>query len=115
MMSTNMRQKYAPLLYQQFEEHPGTQQAFFSLNRDLLPAIIRMTRKMMKHKTFDLPMQIVFGEKDPYLNREVAPKFNKLFAGSERVFAGAWGHFVQIDGPMEVAKLIRPGVVINPL
>jgi haloalkane dehalogenase len=104
-----MKEKYVPLLYRQFEGTPNTQRAFFSLNRDLLPTMIRMTRKVIKHKTFDLPVQIIFGEKDQYLNSKGAHKFNELFPGSELNLLPNAGHFVQIDEPMEVARLIRRG------
>jgi haloalkane dehalogenase len=34
-----IRNKFVPLLYQQFDATPSTRPAFFSLNQDLLPTI----------------------------------------------------------------------------
>jgi len=104
-----MRQKYIPLLYSQFEGEKNAQKAFFSLNNDLLPTVIRMTRKVLKHKTFDLPVRIIFGEKDRYLHSGVARRLSAMFPESELYLLPYASHFVQIDEPMEVARLMKIG------
>ncbi|WP_310397164.1 alpha/beta hydrolase [Hymenobacter sp.] len=101
------RQHYIPLLYAQFAAESSSQLPFFALNRDLLPAIIRRTRHLSSLRGFAVPVQIIFGALDPYLNARVAQQFHQLFPGSELHLLPHARHFVQIDAPAEVAGLLR--------
>lgn len=51
-------------------------------------------------------MRIIFGASDPYLNQGVAQKFHELFPASELFLLPNARHFVQMDEPEEVARLI---------
>jgi len=95
-----------PLLLEQFDAELSTRLAFFRLNEDLLPTIRAGTRTAPKLKEFQRPVRIIFGGADPYLNRGVAQRFDELFPESELFILPTARHFVQMDEPQEVARLI---------
>jgi len=100
------RDEFLPLLYRQFEAAPSTRPAFFGLNEDL-PATVRSgTAKMQRLREFRRPVRIIFGDADPYLNRDVARTFHDLFPTSDLFLLPGARHYVQIDEPEEVARLI---------
>ncbi len=102
----DIRSHFVPLLYQQFEATPSTRPAFFRLNEDLLPTIRSRSRMVSKLKDFRRPVRIIFGASDPYLNKGVAQKFHELFPASGLFLLDSARHFVQMDEPEEVARLI---------
>jgi haloalkane dehalogenase len=102
----DVRREFVPLLYQQFDATPSTRSAFFRLNEDLLPTIRSRSQTAFKLKEFRRPVRIVFGGADPYLNSGVAQKFHELFPGSDLFVLPGARHFVQMDEPEEVARLI---------
>lgn len=103
---TEIRNQFLPLLYQQFDATPSARPAFFRLNEDLLPTVRSGSKMAFKLKEFRRPVRIVFGGADPYLNRGVAEKFHELFPGSDLFVLPGARHFVQMDEPEEVARLI---------
>jgi pimeloyl-ACP methyl ester carboxylesterase len=101
-----IRNEFVPLLYQQFDATPSARPAFFSLNADLLSTIRSGSRTASKLKEFRRPVRIIFGNADPYLNKGVAQKFHELFPASDLFLLPNARHFVQMDEPEEVARLI---------
>lgn len=101
-----IRDEFVPLLYQQFDATPSTRSAFFSLNEDLLPMLRSRSKIAFKLKEFKRPVRIIFGDADPYLNKGVAQKFHELFPTSDLFLLPGARHFVQMDEPEEVARLI---------
>ncbi|MEW6519106.1 MAG: alpha/beta hydrolase [Thermodesulfobacteriota bacterium] len=101
-----VREQFLPLLYQQFEADPSTRPAFFRLNEDLLPTIRSHTTMIPALKEFKRPVRIIFGEADPYLNAGVARSFHSLLPASELFLLPGARHYVQMDEPEEVARLI---------
>jgi pimeloyl-ACP methyl ester carboxylesterase len=101
-----IRNVFVPLLYQQFDAIPSTRPAFFSLNEDLLPMLRSRSKIAFKLKEFRRPVRIIFGAADPYLNEGVARKFHELFPASDLFLLPGARHFVQMDEPEEVARLI---------
>jgi pimeloyl-ACP methyl ester carboxylesterase len=57
-------------------------------------------------RSFPGPVRIIFGDADPYLNQRVARRFHQLFWTSELFLVPGARHYVQIDEPQEVARLI---------
>ncbi len=102
----DVRDKFLPLLYQQFDATPSTRPAFFSLNEDLLPTIRSRTKVIPKLREFKRPVRIIFGDADPYLNKGVAQSFHELLPVSELFLVPGARHFVQMDEPERVARLI---------
>jgi len=101
-----VRNEFVPLLYRQFDATPSARPAFFRLNEDLLPTVREGTKAAPKLKEFTRPVRIVFGDADPYLNKGVAQKFHELFPASDLFLLPGARHFVQMDEPEEVARLI---------
>src|SRR4030095_5156954 len=80
--------------------------AFFRLNEDLRPTIRAGTETAPRLKDFTRPVRIIFGANDPYLNSGVARRFYELFPKSDLFLLPTARHFVQMDAPEEVARLI---------
>jgi pimeloyl-ACP methyl ester carboxylesterase len=98
-----VRAEVVPRLYSDFRaERP----AFWALNDDLLPTAFSRRKMVAKMRTFARPVRIIFGDADPYLNKRVARKFHELFPTSELFLLPGARHYVQIDEPEEVARLI---------
>lgn len=102
----DVRDEFVPLLYQQFDAVPSARPAFFRLNEDLLSTIRSHSKMTPRLKEFRRPVRIIFGDADPYLNRGVAQEFHELFPTSDLFLLSGARHFVQMDEPAEVARLI---------
>jgi haloalkane dehalogenase len=100
------RAEFLPLLYQQFATTPSAQPAFFRLNEDLLFTVRGRTKRIPQMKAFRPPVRIIFGASDPYLNTGVARRFHALFPTSDLFLLPGAYHYVQIDEPEEVARLL---------
>jgi haloalkane dehalogenase len=101
-----VRERFLPLLYRQFTASPSTHEAFFGLNRDLLPTVAAGTAALPRLRRFTRPVRIIFGAADPYLNAGVARRFHELFPTSELFLLRDARHYVQLDDPQQVARLI---------
>ena len=64
------------------------------------------TRRLSRFREFGRPVRIIFGDADPYLNKGVAQRFHELFPASELFLVPGARHFVQMDEPAQVARLI---------
>jgi haloalkane dehalogenase len=102
----DVRREFVPLLYQQFDATPSARPAFFRLNEDLLPTVQSRTQMIPKLKEFRRPVRIIFGDADPSLNSGVARTFHQFLPGSELFLIPGAQHFVQLDEPEQVARLI---------
>ena len=101
-----VRNQFVPLLYQQFDATPSARPAFFGLNADLLRTVQAGTKTIPKLREFKRPVRIIFGASDPYLNKGVAQRFHEMFPMSDMYLLPSARHFVQMDEPQEVARLI---------
>ena len=108
-----IRNQFVPLLYQQFDATPSARPAFFGLNTDLLRTVQAGTKTIPKLREFKRPVRIIFGASDPYLNKGVAQRFHELFPMSDMFLLPSARHFVQMDEPQEVARLILSAPVEN--
>jgi pimeloyl-ACP methyl ester carboxylesterase len=102
----DVRREFVPLLYQQFATSPSAQPAFFRLNEDLLPMVKSHTEKIPRLREFKRPVRIIFGDADYTLNSGVARTFHEFFPESELFLISGARHFVQLDEPEQVARLI---------
>jgi haloalkane dehalogenase len=80
--------------------------AFWALNDDLLATVISRRKMVPRMRAFARPVRIIFGAADPYLNKRVARKFHELLPTSELFLLPGARHYVQLDEPEEVARLI---------
>ena len=53
-----------------------------------------------------IPVRIIFNAADPYRNQGVARTFHEFLPGSELFLIPGARHFVQMDEPEQVARLI---------
>ena len=102
----DVRREFVPLLYQQFDATPSAHPAFFRLNEDLLPAVRSRNQKIPRMREFRHPVRIIFGDADPSLNKGVAQTFHEFLPESELFLIPGAQHFVQMDEPEQVARLI---------
>jgi haloalkane dehalogenase len=100
------RAEVLPLLYAQFAARPSAHEAFFGLNRDLPATIAAGTAALPRLRAFDRPVRIIFGAADPYLNAGVARRFHALFPTSDLFLLPGARHYVQLDEPEAVARLL---------
>jgi haloalkane dehalogenase len=101
-----VRDEFVPLLYEQFEATPSARRAFFRLNEDLLGTVRDDSKRAGELKNFGAPVRIIFGARDRYLNKGVAQEFHRLFPASDLFLLSDARHFVQMDEPEEVGRLI---------
>ena len=101
-----IRERFVPLLYQQFDATPSSRPAFFRLNEDLLSTVRSRTKALPRLAEFRPPVRIIFGDADPYLNTGVARRFHEIFPTSELFLVPGARHFVQMDEPAQVARFI---------
>jgi pimeloyl-ACP methyl ester carboxylesterase len=102
----DVRREFVPLLYQQFDATPSARPAFFRLNEDLLSMVRSHTEKIPRLRNFRRPVRIIFGDADYTLNSGVARTFHEFLPGSELFLIPGARHFVQLDEPEQVARLI---------
>jgi haloalkane dehalogenase len=102
----DVRKKFVPLFYRQFEAKPSTLEAFLRLNADLIPAVLANTARESQLASFPAPVRVAFGELDPYLDPAQGRAIAALFPNAEAVTVPGVGHFPQLDAPAEVAQLI---------
>jgi haloalkane dehalogenase len=101
-----VRERFLPVLYRQFTVTPSAHEAFFGLNRDLRHAVAANRAALPRLGRFDRPVRVIFGAADPYLNSRVARRFHQLFPTSELFLLDGARHYVQLDEPQQVARLI---------
>jgi haloalkane dehalogenase len=90
----------------QFAGMPSTFPPFIGLTSDLHATVQANTRRMADLKTFDRPVRIIFGAKDPYLNTDVARSLHEALPTSDLWLLPEKGHWPQMDGAPEVAQLL---------
>jgi haloalkane dehalogenase len=84
----------------------GIRPAFFGNNKVLWDEIEQRKSREPDLLKFKKPVLIIFGEDDPYLNKDVAKAFHRLFATSELHLIKNASHYVQIDKPEDVANIL---------
>jgi haloalkane dehalogenase len=108
MRDEAVRPQFLRKLWARFGGSPSSIPAFVALNRDLQAATLASTARVPELARFGPPVRIVFGATDPYLNPGVARAFGAAFPTSEVLLIPDGGHYVQVDEPEEVARLVLP-------
>lgn len=94
-----------PFVMHQFADSPSTFPAFIALTADLHATLQANTQRLPQLATFERPVRIIFGARDPYLNPGVAEQLHEAFPTPELFLLHA-GHWPQLDQPEEVARLL---------
>jgi pimeloyl-ACP methyl ester carboxylesterase len=86
------------------------------LDHDAIDGVQSRTKMIPMLKEFRRPVRIIFGDADPSLNSGVARSFHEFFPGSELFLIPGARHFLQLDEPEQVARLIlaMPGPASTP-
>ena len=80
--------------------------AFFALAGRLFDEVTARAEAIPRMQAFERPVTVAFGADDPYLNLGVAADFAAQFPNSERIDLPGANHYVQLDRPSEVARVI---------
>ena len=80
--------------------------AFFGLNRVLISEVAARKQRVAEMRAFPKPVSIVFGAEDENLNPGVARELDALFPNSKLHLVDGACHYVQLDAPEAVARLI---------
>lgn len=98
-----VRQQHLKILsYYSFAMRP----AFFGLNEVLRQEIASRAENLPRMKRFAPPVLVLFGAEDQDLNSGVAREFHGIFPNSTLHLLEGACHYVQLDAPAVVAKLI---------
>lgn len=98
-------QVIGPLIAENFTAHPGSGPAFVQMSAHFYDELKRNGIRLPLVEALDLPVKVIWGEFDPYLNvvmgRERAARFKN---GSFHPVPA--GHWLQSDMPERVARLM---------
>ena len=106
-----VRDVYAKIFGQQALE---IRPAFFGLNAMLSDEVEKRQQELPRMKAFSKHVAIIFGGDDPYLNINVAKEFDAIFPNSSIDIIPGAGHYVQLDSPGEVSRLILKQLTHQP-
>jgi haloalkane dehalogenase len=104
----NLRERgkvLVPIIGGQFASQPSVFPAFRGLVRDTHASLAKNDQRAGNLSSFKRPVSIIWGAGDPYLGRDVAEHMHALFLRSS-VHLLPYGHWPQIDGPNDVAKVL---------
>lgn len=94
-----------PLIDDNFRQAPSSGPAFGQMTGQLFAEVDRNTRRLEQVKALDIPVTLIWGETDPYLNTGVAKDLQAAFKNATLHLLHA-GHWVQIDVPQKVAEIM---------
>lgn len=97
------RAELTPELYAQFAD---ALPAFWRLNEGLVRTVFARRSRVAAMHRFTRPVRIVFGAGDRYLNPKVARRLHAQFPVSDLTLLESACHYVQVDQPATVARLI---------
>lgn len=83
-----------------------SKEAFWKLNNGLLQTALDRMKSVPQLRSFERPVKIIFGDKDPYMNVKVAQRFQSYFPKAELFILPDTHHYLQVDEPKKVAELI---------
>lgn len=94
-----------PLIDANFRNAPSSGPAFAQMTGQVLEEEANNTLRLPELKKLGIPVQLIWGETDPYLNTGVAQSILDNL-GNGQLHTLAAGHWVQLDAPAQVAELM---------
>jgi haloalkane dehalogenase len=94
-----------PLIEENFTKQPGAGVAFVQMTAELDAKIALDTARYPELEAITVPVKIIWGKHDPYLNSGMAEELKSHLSGASLDFVEA-GHWLQSDAPTEVARLM---------
>lgn len=109
VLNAEQKELYAtflgPLIDANFRNAPSSGPAFAQMTGQVLEEEARNTLRLPELKRLGVPVQLIWGETDPYLNTGVAESI-LAHLGNGRLHTLPAGHWVQLDAPAQVAGLM---------
>ncbi|MCG2626282.1 alpha/beta hydrolase [Bradyrhizobium sp. WYCCWR 13023] len=97
-----------PIIDANFREQPSAARAFAQMTAGLFEEVQRNTQRLPALSSMTVPVRLIWGDRDPYLNLGVAEHLASALKYGELVSLPA-GHWVQMDEPGAVARgMLRP-------
>lgn len=94
-----------PLIDANFRQTPSAAPAFAQMTGELFAEAARNSERLAELEALDIPVTLIWGETDPYLNVQVAEDIEThLMRGRLHLLPA--GHWVQIDEPGQVAEIM---------
>ena len=112
MLSDDHKERYAsflgPIIDENFRRKPSSGPAFGQMTGGLFAEAAHNVSRLGELEALDIPVQLIWGKRDPYLNVGVAEHIKAhLKRGSIDLLDA--GHWVQIDLARDVARLMLDG------
>lgn len=105
----HQKERYAtflgPVIDANFRDTPGSGPAFAQMTSELFEEASKNVLRLPELAALDIPVQLIWGKTDPYLNTGVADSLKLHMKRASLTLLDA-GHWVQIDAPAEVARLM---------
>ncbi len=93
----------APIINGSFLREPSSGPAFAQLAAQVLEQVAQNTGRLPALEALDLPVKLIWGQNDPYLDVNVVKDFRSHLKHSSLLVIPA-GHWLQIDEPEQVAR-----------
>ncbi len=94
-----------PLIEENFTKQPGAGMAFVQMTAQLNDKIALDTKRYSELEACKVPVKIIWGQHDPYLDRGMAEELKSHLTHASLDFIAA-GHWLQSDAPAEVARIM---------
>lgn len=110
-LAADQKQYYAsflgPIIDNNFRRQPSSAPAFAQMTGELFEEVARNTARLHQVEGLNIPVKLIWGQTDPYLNTGVAEDFKSHLMKPSLHLLPA-GHWAQIDTPDLVA-----GIMLN--
>lgn len=111
-LSDEHKARYAtflgPIIDENFRRKPSSAPAFAQMTGELLAEATRNVARLAQLEKLDIPVQLIWGKRDPYLNVGVAEHIQSHLKKGSLDLLDA-GHWVQIDAAADVARFMLAG------
>jgi haloalkane dehalogenase len=97
---------FIPLFYEQFSGAKSSRAPLLSLASDTIPAVAANLQRLPELARFPRPIRLIWGDRDPDLNSDVARTLLEAVPGAELFILPEAHHNLQIDQPQRVAELL---------
>ncbi|NBD23085.1 alpha/beta fold hydrolase [Paenibacillus glycinis] len=93
------------LIEDNIKKQPSSIPAFVQMTSQLFEEVARNTKRITQMEALDIPVKLIWGENDAYLNTGVAKDFQLHLKHASLHILPA-GHWLQIDSPEQVAAIM---------